>query len=169
MKRLLEMERLWFGLEIGTGVAAVLLSWVFGLMVLFLPAFAPAVLMMTALLWLCNLYGFMYLWYRLLYLWRGTPKRGMWTVFCLFTVLSNWIPEASLGSPLYFVSAGLTFASLVLSIACLVHDYAVITGAVEQHIPGEENTPSEENLPSGQKMPGEQEMGDGTADSGDGN
>ena len=29
--------------------------------------------------------------------------------------------------------------SMILSIACLVHDYGVITGAVEQHIPGEEN------------------------------
>ena len=60
-------------------------------------------------------------------------------MFCLFTIIWNWVPDASAGSPLYLVHGLISIVSMILSIACLVHDYGVITGAVEQYIPGEEN------------------------------
>ena len=66
-------------------------------------------------------------------------ERISWTVFCLFPIIWNWVPDASAGSPLYLVHGLISIVSMILSIACLVHDYGVITGAVEQHIPGEEN------------------------------
>ena len=89
----------------------------------------------AGIIWLLDIYSFLYLLYRLLYLWRGTPKRIRWTVFCLFTIIWNWVPDASAGSPLYLVHGLISIVSMILSIACLVHDYGVITGAVEQYIP----------------------------------
>ena len=139
MKKLLEKERLWFWLEIASEVAAVVIAGLYTLL-LYAAGFSMVLTaVMMGILSVLNIYGFLYLLYRLLYLWRGTPKRIRWTVFCLFTVIWNWVPDASAGSVWYLPSALLDIVSMVLVIACLVHDYGVITGAVEQHIPGEEN------------------------------
>ena len=143
MKRLLEKERLWFWLYIGTSVAAAVVGGIYAALLFLINPFSPIILLLLGMMWLMNLYSFLYLLYRLLYLWRGTPKRIRWTVFCLFAVIWNWVPDASAGSPLYPVFGLITIVSLILTIACLVHDYAVITGAVEQHIPGQENVPAD--------------------------
>ncbi len=139
MRRLLEKERLWFWLYIGTNVAAVVVGGIYAALLLLANPFSPITLLLLGIIWLLDIYSFLYLLYRLLYLWRGTPKRIRWTVFCLFTIIWNWVPDASAGSPLYLVHGLISIVSMILSIACLVHDYGVITGAVEQYIPGEEN------------------------------
>ena len=143
MKQLLEKERLWFWTYIAINVAGAVLGVIYTAALFAGGFFSPMALLLFGVMMLMNIYGFLYLLYRLLYLWRGTPKRVLWTVLCLFTVVWGWIPDATDGGAMYILSGLLGFVSLILTVACLVHDYAVITGAVEQHIPGEENVPSD--------------------------
>ena len=83
MRRLLEKERLWFWLYIGTNVAAVVVGGIYAALLLLANPFSPITLLLLGIIWLLDIYSFLYLLYRLLYLWRGTPKRIRWTVFCL--------------------------------------------------------------------------------------
>lgn len=99
MRRLLEKERLWFWLYIGTNVAAVVVGGIYAALLLLANPFSPITLLLLGIIWLLDIYSFLYLLYRLLYLWRGTPKRIRWTVFCLFTIIWNWVPDASAGQP----------------------------------------------------------------------
>lgn len=139
MKKWLEKERLWFYLEIGSEVAALVISGIYTFAVLAVGFSVSVTLVITGLLILFRIYGVLYILYRLLYLWRGTPNRVRWTVFCLIYVIFGLLPEVSIDSPLYLVSGLMRVVCSILAIACWVHDYGVITGAVEQKLPGEEN------------------------------
>ena len=58
MRRLLEKERLWFWLYIGTNVAAVVVGGIYAALLLLANPFSPITLLLLGIIWLLDIYVF---------------------------------------------------------------------------------------------------------------
>ena len=57
MRRLLEKERLWFWLYIGTNVAAVVVGGIYAALLLLANPFSPITLLLLGIIWLLDIYS----------------------------------------------------------------------------------------------------------------
>lgn len=127
MEKWLEKKRLWFWIYVGIkvfvfayGILAMIVgtvaivsdhAGVFDGLLAFLKLISPVL----------SLYAFLYYIYRLFYLYRGRSDRVKWTVIVIVSIVGGWLDFIPVAGDVIGLAAS------ILGIACIVHDYGIVT------------------------------------------